>query len=86
MLELMHITIFCNLHVLSEESEGNGYRCFLFLTLLASIIEAAAFLDMIPVYFYNGTRGKQMKYFFYIFYPAHLFLLAMIARAMGLWA
>ena len=54
--------------------------------LLASIIEAAAFLDMIPVYFYNGTRGKQMKYFFYIFYPAHLFLLAMIARAMGLWA
>ena len=58
----------------------------LVLTLLASIIEAAAFLDMIPIYLYNGTRGKQMKYFFYIFYPAHLFLLAMIARAMGLWA
>jgi hypothetical protein len=24
---------------------------------------------------YNNTRGKQLKYFFYIFYPAHLFLL-----------
>ena len=71
---------------------AGGFLALLFctgvfvLTLLASIIEAAAFLDMIPVYFYNGTRGKQMKYFFYIFYPAHLFLLAMIARAMGLWA
>ena len=68
---------------------AGGFLALLFrtdLTLLASIIEAAAFLDMIPIYFYNGTRGKQMKYFFYIFYPAHLFLLAMIARAMGLWA
>lgn len=68
-----------------KKVKGMGIGVFV-LTLLASIIEAAAFLDMIPVYFYNGTRGKQMKYFFYIFYPAHLFLLAMIARAMGLWA
>ena len=29
---------------------------------------------------YNGQRGRQSKYFFYIFYPAHLLLLALIAR------
>lgn len=79
------VTIFAIYMFYPKKVKGMGIGVFV-LTLLASIIEAAAFLDMIPIYFYDGTRGKQMKYFFYIFYPAHLFLLAMIARAMGLWA
>lgn len=79
------VTIFAIYMFYPKKVKGMGIGV-LVLTLLASIIEAAAFLDMIPIYLYNGTRGKQMKYFFYIFYPAHLFLLAMIARAMGLWA
>lgn len=79
------VTIFAIYMFYPKKVKGVGIGV-LVLTLLASIIEAAAFLDMIPIYLYNGTRGKQMKYFFYIFYPAHLFLLAMIARAMGLWA
>ena len=49
------------------------------LGLLASFIEFVALFDLIPIYFYNGTGGKQIKYFFYAFYPVHLLILAGIA-------
>lgn len=29
---------------------------------------------------YNGKRGKSMKYFFYIFYPAHIFIFFILGR------
>ena len=42
-------------------------------------------LYAIPGFFlircYNGTRGKQSKYFFYIFYPAHLLILYLIRKS-----
>jgi hypothetical protein len=54
------------------------------LGIMSSTIEFAALLMLVPMHFYNGTRGKQSKYFFYAFYPVHLLLLALLCYAMGL--
>lgn len=53
------------------------------LTLL-SLNEITCFLAMIPVYFYNGKRGLNLKYPFYAFYPVHLLILFAIAAILGM--
>lgn len=45
-----------------------------------NFIEITSFFTLIPVKKYNGERGLSMKYFFYAFYPVHLFLLYLISR------
>ena len=54
------------------------------LGMLAGTLELLALLMLIPMYYYNGTRGKQHKYFFYAFYPVHLLILAIICQVIGL--
>ena len=39
------------------------------------LTELYALFGVLPVCFYNNMRGRQMKYFFYLFYPLHLILL-----------
>lgn len=34
---------------------------------------------IIPILLYNGEKGKGMRWFFYIFYPAHIWILYIIA-------
>jgi hypothetical protein len=38
---------------------------------------------LVPMALYNGQRGRGGKYFFYIFYPAHIYILYLIAWAMA---
>ncbi len=47
-------------------------------------MELTAFFAVIPAARYNGQRGMKLKYFFYAFYPVHLFLLWLIAFLMGM--
>lgn len=54
------------------------------LGVMAGTMELAALFMLIPIFFYNGKRGKQAKYFFYAFYPAHLLILAIICALLGL--
>ena len=55
------------------------------LTLLSHPIEIASVLAIPFISRYNHERGRGMKYLFYLFYPAHLIILYLIARLLGLW-
>ena len=51
-----------------------------FLALATGGIQIFALAALPLLYCYSGQRGKvKMKYFFYIFYPAHLALLQLVA-------
>jgi hypothetical protein len=47
---------------------------------VAILWEITAPIAFIPITLYNGERGYQMKYFFYVFYPAHLLLIYAVAQ------
>jgi hypothetical protein len=43
-------------------------------------IRPFALCSLFFIYKYNGERGKNIKYFFYVFYPGHLLILYLIYK------
>lgn len=58
------INYFCN-YIIIQRKE------YLFITLFC-------ILSLIPINLYNEKKGKNIKYFLYIFYPLHLIVLYLI--------
>jgi len=46
--------------------------------ICAFAYEGTAPLAFLPIHFYNGERGRQMKYLFYAIYPIHLLIFGLI--------
>lgn len=46
--------------------------------ICAFAYEVTAPLALIPIHFYNGERGRQMKYLFYAVYPVHLLIFGLM--------
>ena len=53
------------------------------LSVMSSSTEILALLMLIPLMKYDGTRGKNIKYVFYAFYPVHLLVLALVCIGIG---
>lgn len=53
------------------------------LTVVSSSTEILALCMLVPLMKYDGSRGKNIKYVFYAFYPVHLLILALVCIAFG---
>lgn len=51
----------------------------IFVFILGDKVQSLMIFAVIPILMYNGQHGKGSKYFFYIFYPAHIYLLYLIS-------
>lgn len=62
--------------VYARDLVAGGILCLMFMISNSSWIEVFGALSFPMLHLYNGQRGRQNKYFFYVFYPAHLLFLA----------
>lgn len=60
----------------------NNFRAIAIVIAIINIymwgLQPFAIMALPLIYLYNNQKGKQLKYLFYVFYPAHLFILWLI--------
>lgn len=83
MLALMIVFVLMTSSVRDDKVKAVGASSLLLATGWMS--EMFSILSVPIVMCYNGERGKQNKWFFYLFYPVHLILLVLLCRLLNLW-
>lgn len=68
------------MYLLREQPKMLAFGTGVLILSIFNNFEAVAFIDLPLIKLYDGTRGKQNKYFFYLFYPIHLLLLGLLLR------
>ena len=58
---------------------GIGQAGFDWMTLFTANIQWMMAFAAIPLWLYNGERGKESKWFFYAFYPGHIYALYLLS-------
>ena len=71
------------LYVFREQKLLSAAAGGLWNFLYTGTIQRYGVFSAVPMLLYNGKPGRRMKYFFYIFYPAHLLILYGISRITG---
>lgn len=71
----MGVVVIMTLYEFHSKPMEGAFAAWILLGL-SNTLEFFSLPFLAAVYFYNGERGRQNKFFFYIFYPAHLLVLA----------
>jgi hypothetical protein len=67
------------MYLLRNKREAAYAMGVLVLTIFWGDSEMLALFMLLCIMNYDGTRGKSMKYVFYVFYPLHLLVLGLIS-------
>lgn len=69
---IINIVIVIALYLMNGQSLNNSIHWALSFNTLESLISVFA---LIPIKYYNGKKGLNIKWLFYIFYPTHLLII-----------
>lgn len=70
-------TLYNYFPIYSKYIIGSGHN---FEISFIDLIDPVGFLGLVPLFFYRGKLGPRMKIAFYLFYPAHLFVIYLITQ------
>ncbi len=73
--------LICLWYINAEMLGGLGYELEIFGNTFFLTRQSLALLALIPIWAYNGRRGynsKSLQYTYYLFYPLHMLILALL--------